>query len=53
MNDRCRYCNMDADYIIQWGPKVGEKDQTCADHVSKLLDFANVPETWVVRIKKT
>ena len=53
MNDKCIYCYLDADYIVQWGPEADQKKACCTAHIERLLSEIAAPEMWVIKVKKT
>ena len=53
MNDICRFCNNNAEYVIQWGPGVHQKKYVCAEHVKDQLEKIAANEMYIVKIEKT
>ena len=52
MKERCLYCYLDADFIVQWGPEADQKKSACSLHIEQLLSEVPAPEMWVVKVKK-
>ncbi len=48
----CIVCRKAAEYVIQWGPKVDQKEYACGDHVPDLLKRVPAIEFFVVKIEK-
>tara|TARA_Y100000034_G_C6602317_1_gene262085 strand:+ start:276 stop:437 length:162 start_codon:yes stop_codon:yes gene_type:complete len=49
---KCKYCGLDADYVVQYGPQANNKEAACEDHVRKLLSSAKAQEMWIAKVQK-
>jgi len=48
----CIYCQKPAKFVIQWGPKPDQKEYTCEEHLSDLVNKVPAIELFVVKIGK-
>jgi len=52
MSDICKFCDLDAEYMIQWGPQSNQKDVVCSLHIAKQLSRIKANEMYIVKINK-
>jgi len=52
MDDKCKFCGLDADYMIQWGPQSNQKVVVCSFHVTKQLSRIKANEMYIVKVNK-
>ena len=45
-------CSKEAEFIIQWGPKVDQKEYVCSEHMVDALSKIKAIEFYVVKINK-
>ena len=45
-------CGQHAEFVIQWGPKVDQKEFVCADHLAEVVRKIAAIEFFVVKLEK-